>query len=119
MTCSDDCSIGRFSGSTGLVFVAGGELAVTNHPIWGGPRGPWPVGRLDGLVQAETLNVAVVPTNTAFGLLTVGAEQSSFLQTLSWATKRCGRPAAGRGRESQHHQRDGHGSTYDQQRRVT
>jgi len=72
MTCSDDCSIGRFSGSTGLVFVAGGELAVTNHPIWVGREGRGQLVVSNGLVQAETLNVAVVPTNTAFGLLTVG-----------------------------------------------
>jgi hypothetical protein len=71
MTCSDDLSIGRFGGSTGLVFMAGGELLVTNHPIWVGREGRGQLIVSNGFLRAETINVAVVPTNTAFGALTL------------------------------------------------
>jgi T5SS/PEP-CTERM-associated repeat protein len=71
MTCSDDLSIGRFSGSTGLVFMAGGELAVTNHPIWVGREGRGQLIVSNGFLRAKTMNVAVVQTNTAFGALTL------------------------------------------------
>lgn len=65
--CSDDLSIGRFSGANGTVVVAGGQLIVTNHPIWVGREGVGQLNAFDGLVQAESLHVAVVPTNTARG----------------------------------------------------
>ena len=64
---SDDLSIGRFSGATGMVYVAGGQMLITNHPIWVGREG---IGQLivsNGLVQAQGIQVAVVPTNTAHG----------------------------------------------------
>jgi T5SS/PEP-CTERM-associated repeat protein len=71
MTCSDDFSIGRFSGGTGLVLVAGGQLLVTNHPIWVGREGVGELLLSNGLVQVESLHVAIVPTNTARGTLTL------------------------------------------------
>ena len=64
---TDDLSIGRFSGATGTVLVAGGQLDVVDHPIWAGREG---IGRLvvsNGVVQASGLNVAAVATNTASG----------------------------------------------------
>jgi len=64
---TDDLSVGRFSGATGAVFVAGGHLEVIDHPSWIGREG---VGQLvvsNGLVQALGLNIAVVATNTASG----------------------------------------------------
>jgi len=67
MRLTDDLSIGRFSGATGAVFVAGGHLEVVDHPVWIGREG---VGQLvvsAGLVQALGLNVAAVATNTASG----------------------------------------------------
>ena len=67
MQLTDDLSIGRFSGATGAVFVAGGHLEVVDHPVWVGREG---VGQLivsNGLVQARGLNIAAVATNTASG----------------------------------------------------
>jgi T5SS/PEP-CTERM-associated repeat protein len=64
---SDDVSIGRFSGATGLVLIAGGQMVITNHPIWVGREG---VGQLivsNGLLEVEGMHVAIVPTNTAHG----------------------------------------------------
>jgi T5SS/PEP-CTERM-associated repeat protein len=69
MTCSDDLSIGRFGGGTGTVLVAGGQLILTNHPIWVGREGSGTLILSNGLVQAESLHVAIVPTNTAQGTL--------------------------------------------------
>jgi T5SS/PEP-CTERM-associated repeat protein len=90
---TDDLSIGRFSGATGAVFVAGGHLEVVDHPVWVGREG---VGQLvvsNGLVQALGLNVAAVATNTASGTasfmagsmilssnLLVGSESNSVAQ---------------------------------------
>jgi T5SS/PEP-CTERM-associated repeat protein len=90
---TDDLSIGRFSGATGAVVVAGGHLEVVDHPIWVGREG---VGQLvvsNGLVQALGLNVAAVATNTASGTasftggsmvlssnLLVGSESNSIAQ---------------------------------------
>ena len=64
---SDDLSIGRFSGATGTVVMAGGRMDVVDHPIWVGREG---VGQLiisNGVVSALGLNIAALPTNTAFG----------------------------------------------------
>jgi T5SS/PEP-CTERM-associated repeat protein len=71
VTCSDDLSIGRFSGATGTVVVAGGQLLVTNHAVWVGREG---VGELivsNGVLETDELLVAVVPTNTARGAFTL------------------------------------------------
>jgi hypothetical protein len=68
---SDDISIGRFPGSTGVLFMAGGFLAATNHPLWIGREGN---GRLDmsnGVLLASALHVAAVATNTAQGAVTL------------------------------------------------
>ena len=67
MQLTDDLSIGRFSGATGAVFVAGGHLEVVDHPIWVGREGAGQLIVSNGLVQALGLNVAAVATNTASG----------------------------------------------------
>ena len=71
MNCSDDLSIGRFSGATGTVFVAGGNLMVPDHPIWVGREGDGQMILSNGFVHAESFHVAIVPTNTARGLVTL------------------------------------------------
>jgi len=68
---SDDVSIGRFSGATGMVFVAGGQMVITNHPIWVGREGMGQMIVSNGFVQAQGIQVAAVPTNTARGSLTI------------------------------------------------
>ena len=68
---SDDLSIGRFSGATGTVLVAGGQLIVTNHPIWVGREGAGQLIVSNGLVQADACQVAVIATNTARGSVTL------------------------------------------------
>lgn len=68
---SDDFNIGRFSGATGTVYVAGGQLIVTNNPISVGREGNGQLILSNGLVSTRTLNVAVIPTNTAQGLVTL------------------------------------------------
>jgi T5SS/PEP-CTERM-associated repeat protein len=65
--CSDDISIGRFSGSSGTVLLEGGHLAVTNDAIWVGREGHGQLIISNGMVEAESLHVAIVPTNTASG----------------------------------------------------
>jgi T5SS/PEP-CTERM-associated repeat protein len=67
--CVDDVSIGRFSGSSGTVLVNGGHLVVTNDTIWVGREGHGELVISNGLVEAENLNVAVIPTNTASGMI--------------------------------------------------
>src|SRR6185369_3488510 len=70
-TGSNDLNIARFSGATGLVYVAGGTLAVSNNPIWVGREGN---GRLivsNGLLIAESVRVTAMPTNTSSGALTL------------------------------------------------
>ena len=71
MICSDDLSVGRFSGATGLVLVAGGQLFVTNHPIWVGREGHGHLILSNGFVRAKGLHVTTVRTNTARGLVTL------------------------------------------------
>ena len=68
---SDDFNIGRFSGATGIVYVAGGKLIMTDNPISVGREGNGQLILSNGLVSAGTLNVAIVPTNTAQGLFTL------------------------------------------------
>ena len=67
VSCSDDISIGRFSGGSGTVLVDGGHLALTNDALWVGREGHGQLIISNGLVEAESLHVAIVPTNTASG----------------------------------------------------
>ncbi|HXJ55386.1 MAG TPA: immunoglobulin domain-containing protein [Verrucomicrobiae bacterium] len=83
LRCSDDFSIGRFSGGTGTVLVAGGQLLVTNHPIWVGREGVGTLTISNGLVHCESLHLALVPTNTARGRLTL--EGGTMLITSNFA----------------------------------
>lgn len=92
---TDDLSIGRFSGATGEVLVAGGQLEVVDNQIWVGREG---LGRLtvsSGLAQAQSLEVAAVATNTSFGTvmliggslvlssnLVVGSESNSIAEMV-------------------------------------
>lgn len=66
---SDDLSIGRFGGSTGFVYLAGGTLQNTNNEVWVGREGRGELIVSNGLLLVEGLNVAVVPSNTAFGVV--------------------------------------------------
>jgi hypothetical protein len=68
---TDDLSIGRFSGATGAVFVAGGHLEVVDHLIWAGREGVGQLVLSNGLVQALGLNIASVATNTASGTVSL------------------------------------------------
>ena len=68
---TDDLSIGRFSGATGAVVVADGQLDVVDHPIWVGREGAGQLVVSNGLVQALTLNVAAVATNTVSGTVSL------------------------------------------------
>jgi T5SS/PEP-CTERM-associated repeat protein len=68
---TDDLSIGRFSGSTGAVWVAGGHLDVDNDPIWVGREGTGQLTVSGGRVQASVLKVAAVSTNTAAGTVSL------------------------------------------------
>jgi hypothetical protein len=68
---SDDLSIGRFSGATGGVFVADGQLTVVDHVIWVGREGAGQLVVSNGLVQAIGLNLAAVSTNTASGTVSL------------------------------------------------
>ena len=67
VACSDDISIGRFSGGSGTVLVEGGRLALTNDTLWVGREGRGTLIISNGLVEVESLHVAIVPTNTARG----------------------------------------------------
>jgi T5SS/PEP-CTERM-associated repeat protein len=83
MTCSDDLSIGRFSGGTGTVLVAGGQLILTNHPIWVGREGTGTLILSNGLVRAESFHVAIVPTNTARGTVTLAGGMLLVMSNFS------------------------------------
>src|SRR6266540_4855721 len=86
MQFTDDLSIGRFSGATGAVVVADGQLDVVDHPIWVGREGAGQLVVSNGLVQALALNVAAVATNTVSGTVSlVGGNVSNTLAQLSVA----------------------------------
>ena len=92
---SDDLSIGRFSGATGSVVVAGGQLITTNQPIWVGREGVGQLTVSNGSVQGTSLLVAAVPTNTARGTFTLagGTMTLSSNLTLGAASISTGRVA--------------------------
>src|SRR6266542_3269833 len=65
MQFTDDLSIGRFSGATGAVVVADGQLDVVGHPIWVGREG---VGQLvvsNTLAQLSVAGGDVTITNSS------------------------------------------------------
>jgi T5SS/PEP-CTERM-associated repeat protein len=72
ISSSDDFSIGRFSGATGQVFVADGQLLVPNQTIWVGREGIGTLTISNGLIVADEINLAAVPTNTARGTFIIG-----------------------------------------------
>ncbi len=92
---SDDLSIGRFSGATGSVIVAGGQLITTNQPIWVGREGVGQLTVSSGSVEGTSLLVAAVPTNTASGTFTLagGTVMLSSNLTLGDASVSTGRVA--------------------------
>ena len=67
ISLSDDLSIGRFSGSTGQVLVAGGQLSIPTNTIWVGREGGGQLTVSSGTVQALALLVAGNATNTDSG----------------------------------------------------
>ena len=91
----DDLSIGRFSGATGAVVIAGGQLITTNQPIWAGREGFGQLTVSNGSVRGTSLLVAAVPTNTASGAFTLagGSVILSSNLTLGDASISTGRVA--------------------------
>ncbi len=89
---SDDLSIGRFSGSTGLVLVAGGRLSIPTNTIWVGREGGGQLTVSNGAVQALALLVAGYATNTASGTasMTGGMVTVSSNLTVGNASFRAG-----------------------------
>ncbi len=63
----DDVSVGRFGGSTGQLFMAGGELRCTNQTLWIGREGRGELVVSNGLIRADNLHVASLATNGAQG----------------------------------------------------
>lgn len=76
------CSIARFNGSTGTVFVAGGLLAVTNDTIFVGREGNGQMTVSNGTVQAANLWVAADLTNTAGGFFNMAGGNLSLTTNL-------------------------------------
>jgi len=68
---TDDISIGRFGGATGLVFVAGGRLSASNQTVWVGREGVGELVVSNGLVAADTMRVAALSTNGSRGSVTL------------------------------------------------
>lgn len=64
---SNDLSIARFSGSTGTVFVTGGQLAVIGQKIYVGREGNGVMALSNGVVQAASLLIAANVTNSPTG----------------------------------------------------
>jgi T5SS/PEP-CTERM-associated repeat protein len=79
---SDDLNIGRFSGATGLVHLAGGTLALSNNPVWIGREGNGRLVVSNGLLVSEGLYVAAQSTNTSSGLLTLAGGVSVLSSNL-------------------------------------
>ncbi|MFM1770298.1 MAG: hypothetical protein RJA22_2827 [Verrucomicrobiota bacterium] len=63
----DDVSVGRFPGSNGRLFLAGGELWCTNQTLWIGREGRGSLVLSNGSIRADSLHVGGVATNGAFG----------------------------------------------------
>lgn len=68
---SNDIAIARFAGSTGTVFVAGGQLQAVGQTIHVGQGGNGTMILSNGTVQAARVLVAADNTNSSSGLLTV------------------------------------------------
>ncbi len=69
---TNELDVGRFAGSTGSVFVAGGQLGGSGATMSIGREGSGQFLLAGGLVQAATVLVAGEETNSASGTLTVG-----------------------------------------------
>jgi T5SS/PEP-CTERM-associated repeat protein len=80
---SNNVSIGRFDGSTGTVFVAGGRLSMPGQKLYAGQEGNGQLTISNGLVEADTILVAGGDTNTATGLFTMGGGQLALSSGLS------------------------------------
>ncbi|MDE3067373.1 MAG: hypothetical protein KGJ60_07450 [Verrucomicrobiota bacterium] len=77
---SNDVSIARLDGSTGTVFVLGGQLQALGQTIHVGQEGSGAMILSNGTVQAAQVLVAADDTNTASGRLTV----AGGALVLSW-----------------------------------
>lgn len=64
---SNDLSIARFSGSTGTVFVTGGQLTAIGQKIYVGREGNGTMALSNGVVQAASLLIAANLTNSPTG----------------------------------------------------
>ncbi|MEO7297796.1 MAG: hypothetical protein ABI042_04390 [Verrucomicrobiota bacterium] len=71
VNCFGDLSLGRFVGSTGIVFVVGGMLRMTNDTIWVGREGNGQLTLSNGTAIAKNLLVAANFTNTSSGNMLV------------------------------------------------
>ncbi len=68
---SNDLSIARFSGSTGTVFVTGGQLIANDQKIYVGREGSGQMTISNGSVQAASLLIAANLTNSPTGSFTM------------------------------------------------
>ncbi len=79
---SNDLTIARFSGSTGIVTVAGGQLMASSMKILVGREGAAQMTISGGGVQASRLLVAANPTNTVSGSFSMSGGDLSLSSEL-------------------------------------
>src|SRR6266581_1025019 len=79
---SNDLTIVRFSGSTGIVTVAGGQLMASSMKILVGREGAAQMTISGGGVQASRLLVAANPTNTVSGSFSMSGGDLSLSSEL-------------------------------------
>jgi T5SS/PEP-CTERM-associated repeat protein len=82
VSVSNELAIGRFSGATGTVVVAGGQLTGSDLKIHVGEEGNGQMIVSNGAVQAADLLVAADLTNTANGALTVAGGNLNLSSSL-------------------------------------
>lgn len=82
ITFFGDVGIARFSGSTGTVFVTGGQINASAQKISLSKGGNGQMNISNGIVQAASLWVAADPTNTANGLLTMSGGNLNLTSDL-------------------------------------
>lgn len=78
-----DVSIARLSGSTGTVFVLGGELQAVGQTIHVGEDGNGTMIQSNGAISAKNLLVAADNTNAATGSLTMAGGTLVLSSTLA------------------------------------
>jgi hypothetical protein len=82
MTFLGDVSIAQLPGSTGAVFMTGGQLNAGLQKISVGKEGSGQMTLSGGTVQAADLRISADPTNTASGLLTMSGGSMNLSSNL-------------------------------------